>query len=125
MCIPTFFLDRIAAYFSVHQQIKTGAVRSATLYRSGDGERSLTDDEIADIVKDYNQLVFIMKRSQPVADPPLASISLDLHSGDRVDILLSGEDLDIMRNKNNKTIVYWAKQDALKTFLTQALHPQP
>lgn len=120
--LPNGMLKRFEKYFSsghLHQRISSMEIKQGTLYRNGHGERwerTLEEDEIAQVIHWFNEAKFIDKVSEMHLQP---SIKLSLErEGEWIDIHpYQGEVLIQRKSSTKDSIPYWVLQPDLKNWL--------
>jgi hypothetical protein len=119
LCLPTFYLDKIALRFQSHRQIRPEQVQSVLFYPTPEEKRTVSPEHVSQIIDWYNQSVFIQKRSSDGLKTQQPCLQIKLHSSDIITIFLSDTDIDIQRTitKSNSTVLYWAKQPHLREYL--------
>jgi hypothetical protein len=118
LCLPTFYLDRIALRFQTHRLIHPKRVRSIQ-YHTPTGESiSLPQEQFKNLINWYNQSTFIQRRpSSESIDETASFLQIILDNGEAIRIFLSNTDIEIERTTRKSSVRYWAKHPQLQEYL--------
>jgi hypothetical protein len=121
--LPNKYWRLLAEKFAAHSKIRPDQVKSVRLWMKGaDGreEWEASRSEMERLIAWFNDAVFIQRRERMQDRSAPSGAVIELETGETIEIFLEGRDFDVRRQKpGKKEVVYWAKKDELKEFLTR------